>query len=137
MKRVTEAESETGTEAEKRTERGFTLIEVLVAIAIISIGVLALGANTTSIMRSNRFSANTTIAVNLAQEKLEEAKAQVTITNGNFTDTPPGPSGSIFTRTLAISDSPEVDLKQVDVTVTWMEYGVERSVALSTYVYSG
>jgi type IV pilus modification protein PilV len=62
----------------REIERGFTLIEVLVAIAIISVGVLALGANTTSISRSNRLSANTTIAVNLAQEKLEEAKAQRT-----------------------------------------------------------
>lgn len=129
--------TKTGVEMEQRTERGFTLIEVLVAIAIISIGVLALGANTTSITRSNRLSANTTIAVNLAQEKLEEAKAQPSLANGTFTDAPPGPRRSIFARTLAISDSPEAGLKQVDVTVTWMEYGVDRSVALSTYVYSG
>lgn len=119
------------------TERGFTVIEVLVAIAIISVGVLALGANTTSITRSNRLSANTTIAVNLAQEKLEEAKAQPSLTNGTFADVPPGPTGSLFSRTLAIIDSPEARLKQVDVTVTWIEYGVERSVALGTYVYSG
>jgi type IV pilus assembly protein PilV len=121
----------------REIERGFTLIEVLVAIAIISVGVLALGANTTSISRSNRLSANTTIAVNLAQEKLEEAKAQTSFANGTFTDTPPGPAGSTFTRALVISDSPEAGLKQVDVTVTWMEYGAERSVGLNTYVYSG
>lgn len=119
------------------TEFGFTLIEVLVAIAIISVGILALGANTTSISRSNRLSANTTIAVNLAQEKIEEVKAQTAFANGTFTDTPPGPAGNVFTRALVISDSPEAGLKQVDVTVTWIEYGAARSVALSTYVYSG
>jgi prepilin-type N-terminal cleavage/methylation domain-containing protein len=124
-------------EGKRQTVFGFTLIEVLVAITIISVGILALGANTTSISRSNRLSADTTIAVNLAQEKIEEAKAQTIFANGTFTDTPPGPAGNVFTRALVISDSPEAGLKQVDVTVTWIDYGMARSVTLGTYVYSG
>lgn len=121
----------------KQREAGFTLIEVLVAVAIIAIGVLALAANTISVTQGNRVSANYTIAVNLAQEKMEEVRAQSSFTNGTATDTSTGSTGVPFTRTRVIGDSSETNLKQIDVTVSWTEYGVSRSVALSTYVYTG
>ena len=53
------------------TEKGFTLIEVLVAIAMIAVGVLGLAANTVSVTQGNRISASTTVAINLAQEKID------------------------------------------------------------------
>lgn len=121
-----------------KRETGFTVIEVLVAIAIIAVGVLALAANTVSVTQGNRISANTTIATNLAQEKIEEVKAQSAFTDGTVTDTVEGSSGITFTRTRLISNSSlAAHLRQIDVTVSWTEYGVSRSVAFSTYVYTG
>lgn len=128
------ARRKTGTETGTGTEKGFTLIEVLVAIAMISVGVLGLAANTISVTQGNRISASTTIAINLAQGKIEEIKAQSSFANETVTDSP---RGAIFTRTWVISDSPEANLKQIEVTVSWTEYGVSRSVALNTYVYTG
>ena len=65
--------------------------EVLVAIAIISVGVLAISSNTTSVTQNSRRSANFTTAVNLAQEKMEELKAQTAFTNGTTNDNPSDP----------------------------------------------
>jgi len=122
---------------------GFTIIEVLVAIVVLVVGLLAIANNTISVTRGNRISATYTTAINLAQKKMEEIKAQSSFSNvTNIPDpnnpiTATGASGGIFTRTWSISNSTESDLKQVDVTASWTEYGVTRTVRLSTYVYTG
>ena len=46
-----------------RNERGVSLIEILIAIAIFSIGILAVVKMQTAAMRANTFSANLTRAV--------------------------------------------------------------------------
>ena len=58
-----------------RSRPGFTLIEVLVAMSIFAVAVLGLAIGAASVMRANQTSYLTTIATNLAQDKLEELKA--------------------------------------------------------------
>jgi len=53
------------------SERGFTLIEILVALVIVSIGVLALGGVGVSIMGSGQISRERLTAVHLAEQVLE------------------------------------------------------------------
>jgi prepilin-type N-terminal cleavage/methylation domain-containing protein len=55
---------------------GFTLLEVMVAIVILSIALISLSGLLTRSMRSTTFGRNTTIADNLAREMLEEIKRQ-------------------------------------------------------------
>lgn len=55
---------------------GLSLVEVLTALAIISIAVLGLGASFKYIQRSMEYSKNQTMASNLAQEKLQILKQQ-------------------------------------------------------------
>lgn len=138
-------------------EAGFTLIEVLVAIGIISFGILAFAANTISLMQGNYISSNYTIALNLAQQKMEEFKGSTTPVGscppasnptqlcGNTNDagtayakinaqaTTSAP-GNIFDRRWTIELQPG-GVYLVTVTVSWTDYSA-RSLVLSSYVPS-
>jgi len=58
-----------------QNQSGFTLLEVLFALAIFSIGLLAVNAMTTMVINSNSKSRHLTTAVHLAQNKLDELTA--------------------------------------------------------------
>ena len=51
---------------------GFTLIEVLITIVILSVGLLGMASLTTGIINGNAFSKNASTATTLAQDKMEE-----------------------------------------------------------------
>jgi type IV pilus modification protein PilV len=51
---------------------GFTLIEVLIAIVILTVGLLAVGSMQISAIRGNFMGGNTSIALSLASEKMED-----------------------------------------------------------------
>jgi prepilin-type N-terminal cleavage/methylation domain-containing protein len=133
-----------------RRRDGFTLNEILVAIALIAIGVIGFSVNTVGVIQGNFMSGSFTIATNLAQDKLEELKAVGSYTdvtnspdaNNPITET--GASGGRFTRTRTIATSSLNDatvgaigskLKEVSVTVSWSEYGTTRQVVVSTLVF--
>ena len=58
--------------ARKRGERGFTLIEVLVAMSILATGLLAVSAAQLYAMRGGRSGRHTTDAAEIAQTQIEE-----------------------------------------------------------------
>ena len=53
---------------------GFTLIEVLVAITILAVGLLALALMQTTAIKANALSSKSTMATQLAQDRLETFK---------------------------------------------------------------
>lgn len=53
---------------------GFTLIEVLIAIVILSVGLLGMAALTVGIINGNKFSNDLTTATTLAQDKMEDIR---------------------------------------------------------------
>ena len=107
-----------------RNKSGFTMIEVVVAMAIFSATFLALAAGAGSVMRANATSYHSTIATSLAQDKVEELKARnesIIISAGPVTD---NVGGVNFTRTWTVTpNTPVAGTKQVDVTITWQNYG--------------
>ena len=62
------------------SQKGFTLLEVLIALVILSVGLLGLASLTASVIRTNSFSDDFTTATALAQDKLEN------LVNLSFTD---------------------------------------------------
>lgn len=122
---------------QKNREAGLALLEVIVALALTTATVLAIGANVVSVAQGHRVSSNYTIAVNLAQQKMEETKARGTLANGAATDYPAGSPGMTFIRTVEIRDvSFSKSLKRIDVKLSWTEQGLGRTVAFSTYAFS-
>ncbi len=122
-------------------QKGFTFIEILVAIVLIATGILGFSINTIGIIRGNNISRNVTIATNLAQDKMEELLGLGTLSNvTNFPDpynsiTETGATGGRFDRAWTVSDSAlGSGLKDITVWVRWSDY-IDREVKLSTLVY--
>ena len=57
-----------------KQQSGFSLIEVLMAVALVATGMLAYGALSGSVMNANTKSTKKSIAVTLAQDKIEELR---------------------------------------------------------------
>lgn len=100
-------------------EDGFTLIEILLALTIFSISFLALAAGATTVMKSNKTSYMSTIATNLAQDKLEELMATNVASITASTDTPAPVDGVVFERSWFINDIVLPGLRRIQVQVDW------------------
>jgi type IV pilus assembly protein PilV len=111
-------------------QRGFTLIELFIAIVVLTIGLLGTAALTTGVVRGNLSAKNMTTATAIAQSCFEEnrrvgyasagavpAGGSNSCVSGNATVTV---NGLAFTRTLAI-DASVSNIKTLTVTVSWSE----------------
>lgn len=120
----------------RATQQGFTLIEVLVAVFILTIGLLGTAGLTTGIIRGNHYSKNITSATAAAQSQLESVKSSgyANAVAANFPTETVSMGGMTFNRATTItSDSPAANMKTIAVVVTWTESNnTTRSVTLQT-----
>jgi len=118
------------------SQNGFTLLEVLVAIVILTIGLLGTAGLTTGVIRGNHYSKNITSATAAGQTLLESVKSSgyTNATSANFPNDTVTMGGMTFTRTTTITNSsPAANMKTVSVTVSWTESNnTARSVNLQT-----
>lgn len=114
------------------SSRGFSLPEVLVAVAVFGVASAALASVLVLNVASNRVSTEMTQATSYGQDKIEFFRTQPTAPTTNTT----GETSGIFTRRWTVANGPSAvsgSTKQVTVTVSWRDLG-DRSVQLSTYV---
>lgn len=121
--------------------KGFTLIEVIVAIFVLTIGVLGVFQVVQNITFFSQINSSKLVATYLAQEGIELVRNQ---RDSNWvagrpwaenlsTSTESGLLGK-FQRTINITDlSPEK--KRVSVEVSWQEKGKNYSVTSQTELY--
>jgi type IV pilus assembly protein PilV len=123
-------------------QSGFTLIEVLIAIVLLTVGLLGTAALTTGVVRGNSTGKNLTTATAIAQSCFEENRRVGYASAGSV---PPGGSNSCvagsatitsgglsFTRSLAI-DTSVSNIKTLTVTVTWSEGAVgTKTITMKT-----
>ncbi|MBW2737749.1 MAG: prepilin-type N-terminal cleavage/methylation domain-containing protein [Deltaproteobacteria bacterium] len=109
---------------------GFTLIEVLVAMVILSVGLLGTAALITGIINGNKVSNRITTATVLAQDKMEEIKS-VSYANAvsEIRAFLPSPDDKYEREVTVVDDSPAANMKTVTVTVYWES---SKSVSLQT-----
>jgi type IV pilus assembly protein PilV len=114
---------------------GFTLIEVMIALVVMSIGLTALAAVQISAIRGNAFSKRMTTAVSIAEARMEQIK------NGSYASIIPESAIQVtqsnmnFTRQVAVTNnSPLANTKTINVTVSWSERSKSPSVPITTIV---
>ncbi|MCQ9206421.1 MAG: prepilin-type N-terminal cleavage/methylation domain-containing protein [Omnitrophica bacterium] len=125
--------SKRSTNDERRTTNdGFTLLEVMIAIVLFGVGIVAVVSLLSSGMAGALDAENTAIAVNLAQERMEEIR---NLTYANIVNEAKAvvTGFSVFQREVVVTE-PETNLKQVTVTVYWTHKGGEAEVPLVSYV---
>lgn len=111
---------------------GYMMIEALIAIAIFSIGFLAVATMVFSTARNNNNGNILTEANILAREKMEELKSQTDLTQ---LDSPAAPETlrGRFTRSWTASDPLGFGTsRQVQVTVSWTSSGQNQQVVMET-----
>jgi len=115
--------------------KGFSLIEALIALVILSISLLGLAGLMATTTQNNSFGSHMTEAATFAQDRLEALRATpwADIVSGN--DMIPGSTGIDYNRNWIVSILPNpfpppADLqKTVDITVSWND-GINRSVRI-------
>jgi len=99
--------------------KGFTLIEVLVALVILSFSLLALAGLMVTTTKNNAFGGHMTEAATFAQDKLEELRAikWENLFDGNNTDQQGGSTGINYTRNWKVTTNGS--LKTITIDVNW------------------
>ena len=115
--------------------KGFSLIEMLIALVILSISLLALAGLMATTTKNNSFGGHMTEAATFAQDKLEELKVTPwgNVVSGTDPLPRPGSTGINYNRTWNVSTlmnptpPPNDLLKTVTITINWND-GISRSI---------
>lgn len=119
----------------KLSQKGFTLIEIMVALAILAIAALGIFQAYTTGFQAMADSKYRTVATNIAQKKLEEVKNSVKVLYPYYELETQEVNDKTFT-VIVVTNSIEDNLEQVYVTVSWTNRkGNEKNVQLETLVY--
>ena len=116
-------------------QSGFTLLEVLIAISILTVGLLGVAQMQIMGIKGNYFSGNTTAALTLAEEQMEGllGTSYINVISGNDGNNPideTGQAGGIYTRTWVVADNtPITDTKTVTVSVSWDNFSHQVSLS--------
>jgi len=94
-----------------RTQKGFSILEVMVSIVILTMSLVFLLNMAMVALEANDWSNKATMSTQLLQEKLEELRTTMALTNG--TDTV-----STIERRWRIT-SVNSYLRQIDITASW------------------
>jgi hypothetical protein len=122
-----------------RDNNGYLILEILLAVAIFSVGFLAVGTLIISATRNNTTGNVITQATMLASERLELLKDTTDITTLVSGPDPSNPidyqgrPGGIYTRSWTISPLPaDNTARRIQVRVSWNREGQNRAVVLTT-----
>ncbi len=98
-------------------DKGFTLMEVMIAIVVLSVALLALAGLQIISIRSNSFGNHMTEAITLAKDLMEEMKNIEWEDIEDRDDDPIGSSGITYHRECRVAEAGRI--RTVTVRVSW------------------
>lgn len=125
-------------------EKGFTLLEMLIATILLSFGLLAYASFSGNLVMQNTKDERKTLAITYAQEKLEDLKNDALdaalatsssvypTAHADFTEDPDGAEKDIFTRKWWIVNGGAGNLSILQVEVEWEDINGTQSVFFAT-----
>jgi len=110
-----------------KRSKGFSLIEVMIALVILAVALLALAGLMVTTTKNNSFGGHMTEAATFAQDKLEQLRATpfgMIALNTTQTDNPRGSTGITYTRSwVAVPNIPPPGntLDVITIRVSWTD----------------
>jgi type IV pilus assembly protein PilV len=122
-----------------KKDNGFSLIELLIAMSVMALGMLAAASMQYSAVRNNTTGNTATQATMLAKATLEMLKSQdidsAALAVGDYADSTrvdaSGNPGGIYNRNWRI-DPLGTTSRRISVTVEWTKFGSTRRILLSS-----
>ena len=111
--------------------KGFTLIEILVALIILAISLLALAGLMVTTTTNNSYGGHLTEATTFAQDRLEELRATAWNNIVSGADTRTGANGIVYTRTWTVATNVGGNLRTIAITINWNDKGPHSISVLS------
>ena len=101
--------------------KGFSMVEVLIALLILAVSLLALAGLMVTTTKNSSFGGHMTEASTFAQDKLEQLRVSpwAGITTGN--DTTLGSTGITYTRNWTVTQNTDGTQRWVSITLTWTD----------------
>jgi type IV pilus assembly protein PilV len=119
-----------------RRDDGFTLVETMLTLVILSVGLTALAALQVTAIKANAFSKRLTTATLVAEAALEQLKDTPYAAVQSAAATAVVAAGMQFTRQVTVTaNTPVANAKTVLVAVRWTEGSQTRTVPLTTILY--
>ena len=116
-----------------KKQNGFTLIEIMIALVILAVGLLAMASLQVSSIRGNFFSHHLTQASYVAKDRLEFLDSlpldSAQLQPGDYVDGTVNVSDIVFNRSYSVTI--DGGLTAIHYRVTWND-GVGRNIAFST-----
>lgn len=126
--------------------RGFSLIEVMIALGILSFGILGMMASQLTSMRFSENSRDHTLAMKLAEQQMEALLSMppgdvlALVGSPNDPDNPidPDPADGnamqFWRRSIVVADSPEAGVISMTVEVDWINpLGATRTARIQSF----
>jgi type IV pilus assembly protein PilV len=113
---------------------GFTLVESMLTLAIMSVGLLALAGLQITALRGNDLSRRMTTAVSIAEQNIEQLK------NTPYTNIQTEAASEVtasnlhFTRQVTVTNGPLPNTKSVSVLVSWQDQSKTHTLPIVTII---
>ena len=122
-------------------EKGFTLVEMLIATMVLAVGVLALASSSGTVTRMVARGRSETVAVQIAERRIAMLRARATSTNPRCTHASLA-AGTTTATTQGLAETTAVTLgpnleRNVAVTVAYKVGGATKTAAMSTSIFCG
>lgn len=113
----------------KNNSQGFTLVELMIALLVFAVGILAVAGLQVTSIRYNADAQRTSEASMFAQSKMEEL---MVMNYDAVVDSIAAETEGIYSVTWSVvDDTPRTGAKEISVTVNWTSRGVNKTTTLN------